>query len=633
MIGGVCFTKTHEDLMRPLLFALVLFAACAPATPNTELIATGIAATQSAELESAPTLLAPADGAAFDSPMGITLNWDWSRPLQGREMYDVRVWRGDDPHYGITWSDASQFDLADWLRHQKPGEFQWSVAVIIGGDAGQVERTISSEAPALSFTVSNTALPTPTPFAVSDIVQVPPGFEVRPYARPDLATLPTSIAFGPDGALYMLTYSGDLFMMRDADGDQFAESSQRIYLDDAEHFYHAVGLAFHDDVLYVSDSGKISTVEDSDGDGMLDAVTPIVEDLISLRYPDHSNNGIAFYDDKLYVPVGAATDHGPVTSDLEAAILRMNPDGSDVEVFASGFRNPYDLAFSPSGELFAGDNNPDSLDDTLRYLPPEELNYVRQGRHYGFPDAFGFMEANDENEPPVVEFFPSVATTGLVYYDAEAFPPPYHDGVFMALWGTAAPTPQERSLTNGRMVVFVTLNPTSDGGYRGAWDVFAWFRQSSDYRPIDVIVGEDGALYIAEWTTSSVYRVAYVGMDAALPESPTPTPEILPTASDEQLALGESVYLNGAQDAPACVSCHLLDPNGRGLGPSLLGLRAVASQRVSGLGAVDYVRRSITHPNEYVVPGYNAGYMYQDYAARLTDDQLDALVAYVLLLE
>jgi mono/diheme cytochrome c family protein len=107
----------------------------------------------------------------------------------------------------------------------------------------------------------------------------------------------------------------------------------------------------------------------------------------------------------------------------------------------------------------------------------------------------------------------------------------------------------------------------------------------------------------------------------------------LPTASAETLALGESVYLNGAQDAPSCVSCHLLDPNLRGLGPSLLGLRDVANQRVSGQGTMDYVRRSITHPNDYIVPGYNAGYMYQDYAHRLTDDQLDALVAYVLSLE
>jgi mono/diheme cytochrome c family protein len=310
----------------------------------------------------------------------------------------------------------------------------------------------------------------------------------------------------------------------------------------------------------------------------------------------------------------------------------MNPDGSDVEVFANGFRNPYDLAFSPNGELFTADNNPDALDDTLRYLPPEELDYVRQGRHYGFPDAFGFMGDIADSEPPVVEFFPSVATAGLTYYAADHFPPAYQNGVFAALWGTAAPTPQERSLTNGRMVVFVTLAPSDDGGYRGDWDVFAWFRQGSDYRPIDVIVGNDGALYIAEWTTATVYRVTYAGIDAAVPTPNTPTPEALPTAAPELLALGESLFLNGVEGAPACVSCHRLD-DAPGLGPSLRGLHEVAGQRVSGLGTLDYVRRSITHPNDYIVPGYSAGYMFQDYAARLTDDQLDALVSYVLSLE
>jgi mono/diheme cytochrome c family protein len=310
----------------------------------------------------------------------------------------------------------------------------------------------------------------------------------------------------------------------------------------------------------------------------------------------------------------------------------MNPDGSDVEVFANGFRNPYDLAFSPDGEIFTADNNPDALDDTLSYLPPEELDYVREGRHYGFPDAYGFMGAGEDNEPPIVEFFPSVATAGLTYYAGAQFPSNYRNGVFVALWGTAAPTPQERSLTNGRMVVFVTLNRTDDGGYRGDWEVFALFQQGSDYRPIDVIVGDDGALYIAEWATATVYRVAYVGAGAATPIPDTPTPEILPTAAPEVLALGESLFLNGMEGAPACASCHRLDDL-PGLGPSLRGLREVAGQRVSGLGALDYVRHSITNPNDYIVPGYSAGYMFQDFAARLTEDQLDALAAYVLSLE
>jgi hypothetical protein len=88
-------------------------------------------------------------------------------------------------------------------------------------------------------------------------------------------------------------------------------------------------------------------------------------------------------------------------------LASMKPDGSDMETFATGFRNPYDLAFSPNGELFTADNSPDSLDATLTYLPPEELDYVRQGRNYGFPTAFGDLNDGDTEPPPRFTIRPS----------------------------------------------------------------------------------------------------------------------------------------------------------------------------------------------------------------------------------
>src|SRR5664279_3508179 len=139
-------------------------------------------------------------------------------------------------------------------------------------------------------------------------------------------------------------------------------------------------MAFYHNVLYVSDGGRISTVTDSNGDGTLDTITPIVEGLATQQWTYHSNNGIAFGPDgKLYVGIGSTTDHGPLQAKYEASILRMNPDGSDLETFATGFRNPYDLVFSPKGDLFTSDNSPDALDATLPYLPPEEIDHVQQG--------------------------------------------------------------------------------------------------------------------------------------------------------------------------------------------------------------------------------------------------------------
>jgi glucose/arabinose dehydrogenase/mono/diheme cytochrome c family protein len=628
-----------------LLLWLLVLAGCGAAvnepvaTPtaisDSEAVMTLVAATQTAELENPPTLRSPEDGAVFENPVGVSLAWDWIRPLQGDEVYDVRVWREGAPHYGITWSPASHVDMLDWLRAQEPGDFYWSIAVIVAGEEGKVEREVSREAAPFKFTVNSTSLPTPTPIPESQIIEVPERFAAKAYAEPTQATLPTTIEFGPDGALYMLTLGGDIFKMTDQDGDHYAETVERIYFDGEDQLQHAIGLAFHDGTMYISDSGRISTFEDSDDDGMLDKLTPIVEGLVTLEYPFHSNNGIAFGpDDKLYIGVGATSDHGPLEKAMEASILRMNPDGSQLEVFASGLRNPYDLTFAPNGDLFTADNNPDLLDENLRWLPPEELNFIREGRDYGFPDAYGKQSING-SEAAITEFFPSVASSGLDYYDGDQFPAGYQGRIFVALWGTAAPTPQERSITNGRMVIVAEIEPTDDGGYTGDWDVFAWFDQSADYRPIDVTVGPDGALYIAEWSTSTVYRVEYVGdQGLAVADVPTPTPAPTLQVSADMLALGEAIYKQGAQEAPPCIACHVLEADGpTGVGPILLGLNEIAAERVDGLSAVAYVRRSITHPNEYISPGYSAGYMYQDYGQRLTDDQIDALVAYVLSLE
>ena len=68
-----------------------------------------------------------------------------------------------------------------------------------------------------------------------------------------------------------------------------------------------------------------------------------------------------------------------------ATIMRFNIETGTAEVFASGLRNPYDLAFHPiTGALFATDNG---RDDLGLEAPAEELNHIIQGGHYGFPDC------------------------------------------------------------------------------------------------------------------------------------------------------------------------------------------------------------------------------------------------------
>lgn len=123
---------------------------------------------------------------------------------------------------------------------------------------------------------------------------------------------------------------------------------------------------------------------------------------------DHLVNGIAVSPDGRYVYFnsGSRTDHGEVETNegefpntrevpLTSAIFRVPAGSKDLllpddeqqlkskgYLFADGTRNAYDLEFAPNGDLFAGDNGPDA-----DY--PDELNWLREGRHYGFPWRFG----------------------------------------------------------------------------------------------------------------------------------------------------------------------------------------------------------------------------------------------------
>jgi glucose/arabinose dehydrogenase len=132
---------------------------------------------------------------------------------------------------------------------------------------------------------------------------------------------------------------------------------------------------------------------------------------LSNTYFDHLYNGIIVSLDGqwIYINAGSRTDHGevednggafPDTRDvaLTARILRIPASATELVlpndeaalteqglILARGTRNAYDMAFAPNGDLFAIDNGPDA-----DY--PDELNWIREGLHYGFPWRFGTQD-------------------------------------------------------------------------------------------------------------------------------------------------------------------------------------------------------------------------------------------------
>jgi ferredoxin len=80
----------------------------------------------------------------------------------------------------------------------------------------------------------------------------------------------------------------------------------------------------------------------------------------------------------------------------------------------------------------------------------------------------------------------------------------------------------------------------------------------------------------------------------------------------------------------ACDVCHSTDPGDDGVGPSLAGIGDLAETRIPGMDAETYLRESILDPDAYIVEGYRSGQMLDIYEGRLSAEQIDALIEYLL---
>ncbi|HEC23476.1 MAG TPA: c-type cytochrome [Chloroflexi bacterium] len=127
--------------------------------------------------------------------------------------------------------------------------------------------------------------------------------------------------------------------------------------------------------------------------------------------------------------------------------------------------------------------------------------------------------------------------------------------------------------------------------------------------------------FVLRWDDRASWALL-VGTNLIREISPERTP-------DPRIAQGEDIFYNGTDVAPACALCHTLDGTTL-VGPTLQGIRETASKRVRRQSARDYIRTSIISPNSYKPPGFENGSMYPDYGRVLTDEQIDALIAFLM---
>jgi putative heme-binding domain-containing protein len=251
-----------------------------------------------------------------------------------------------------------------------------------------------------------------------------PGFTVRQLPL-DLTNI-NNVLYRPDGTLVALAYNGDVWLLRDSDGDGLEDRAELFWASNGR-LRAPIGMDLtppgyrHGDGVFVASKGKVSLIADTDHDGKADKETVIAEGWKELPHGVDAL-GVAFdkRDGSVYFGIGTTSFTGPylVGRDGEAkyslkdehgAILRIAPDLKSREIVATGIRFPVAIRFAPNNDLFCSDQ------EGATWLPNgnpfDELLLIQKGRHYGFPPRHPKHLPGVIDEPSVFDYGPQHQST------------------------------------------------------------------------------------------------------------------------------------------------------------------------------------------------------------------------------
>jgi glucose/arabinose dehydrogenase len=346
----------------------------------------------------------------------------------------------------------------------------------------------------------------PTPAQAAAQLVVADGFRLEVYSTDvPLARWPLVTAAG-DLIVARTRVDEIALLERDANGDGKPDAV-RTLVDQLERPH---GLALREGWLYVGESNGIGRIRFDEATGQVSGdYERIVADFTNDGF--HTTKTIGFGPDGwLYVSQGSSCNACIEQDERRATIMRMQPDGSQREIFASGLRNSVGLDWAPwDGALYATENGRDLLGDDA---PPDELNRIEQHGFYGWPFVHGAdiidpdlgaaHEAGAKRgTPPAHEFRAHNAPLGITFLRGINLPAGYARTALVALHGS-----WNRSKPDGYKVV--ALDWQADGriverdfltGFLGKDDLLG--------RPAGIAQGPDGAIFIADDYAGVIYRV------------------------------------------------------------------------------------------------------------------------------
>lgn len=356
-------------------------------------------------------------------------------------------------------------------------------------------------------------------------IKMPAGFKIDLYAVvPDARHM----AVGPNaGVVFVGTRKSNVYVVTDRDKDRVADEVKQFA--PSVEFKIPNGVCFsRDGMLYVVEQNRVLQFPAAEFfyEGPDVAAFVVTKQGELIPPSEESFNHTARVcrvgpDNKLYIALGQPFNV-PAKDKLDlykrtgiGGIIRMDQDGKNREVYATGIRNSVGIEFNPNDKtLWFTDNQVDGMGDDQ---PPGELNRATQmGQNFGFPYYGGGMvrtvEYKDDQVPagtvpPVAEMAPHAADLGLVYYNGRMFPRTYQGGIFSAQHGS-----WNRTKPVGARIMFTPIKPD---GTADKPQVFAegWLTENGEYlgRPVDVAVLLDGSLLVSDDTAGAIYRISYEG--------------------------------------------------------------------------------------------------------------------------
>jgi putative membrane-bound dehydrogenase-like protein len=270
--------------------------------------------------------------------------------------------------------------------------------------------------------------------------KAPDGFSVTLFAGPPVAMYPTCVNESPDGAIFVcvdpnlslstLKGVGRVMRLVDTDGDGRADRYTTFAEMDSPR-----GVASDGRTVYVMHPPTLTAYRDTNGDGIADESTDIVTGLgfdLDFRGADHTTNNLELGPDGwLYVAVGdygfikAVGTDGRQIQHRGGAVVRVRPDGTNLEIVSVGTRNIFDVAIDPFAHIFARDNtnDGDGWDTRLHYLAP--------GANMGYPNLY--QNFKTEHFPSLADYGPG-AGVGSLWLQDPAWPAGFNNTLYTGDW-------------------------------------------------------------------------------------------------------------------------------------------------------------------------------------------------------